>query len=325
MSLVITAIALALVTCPAIYITIKEANKRRKTYIKIGLKPLLGLLWLLIILLGMFTTVEKNSVGIVFDEVNGGLQDKTLGEGVHVITPFQKVTIIQTSNKTQSIVVAGQTSDSIYADFMITIVYRIDTQNAGRFFRRTNAGDVDSVQLNSAAKEILQSVSIKYNIYGVLGEDFEVLRQEFTTKLTSSMLERYHVTIVSTSFDDVDAGSRIEEIIRSKGEALQQIEIEELNKSKAEIQKQILMIEATAQAEVVRIAAQAEADKIEFEKKALANMISEYIKSFPTLTEKEVAGIVLQTVFFEKWNGVLPEVVTGDALEALLGSLLTKE
>lgn len=324
MSLVITAVVLTLVTCPAIYLIIKEANKKRKAYIKIGLKPLLGLLWLLIILLGMFTTVEKNSVGIVFDEVNGGLQDKTLSEGVHVITPFQKVTIIQTSNKTQSIVVAGQTSDSIYADFMITIVYRIDTENAGRFFKRTNSGDIDSIQLNSVAKEILQSVSINYNIYGVLGEEFEDLRQEFTKKLTSIMLERYHVTVVSTSFDDVDAGQRIEEIIRSKGEALQQIEIEKLNKQKAEYQKEVLMIEAEAHAEVVRIAAQAQADKIEFEKKALANMISEYITSFPTLTEKEVATIVLQTVFYEKWNGILPEVVTGDSLEALLGSLITK-
>lgn len=320
MTLIITAIALSLVSVVVIYIAIKEINK--KHYVKMGLKPLFGLLWLLIILGGTFASISKNSVGIVFDELNGGIQDDTLGEGLHVKTPFQKVTVIGTSNKTQLIQVAGQTEDSIYADFMITIVYRIDKENAGRFFRRTNQGDIDSVQLNSVVRETLQSVSIEYDIYGILGKDLDALRVQFETKLRTSMSERYHITLVSSSFDDVDAGSRIEEIVRSKGEALQQIEIERLNKDKAEVQKEILMIEAEAQAEVVRIAAEAQADKIEFEKRALATMISEYIESFPTLTEKEVAGIILQTVFYETWDGVLPEVVTGDALEALLGSLI---
>lgn len=324
MGLIIAAIVLALITCPTIYITIKQVNLRSRKEIRMGLKPLLGLLWLVVILFGMFTTVDKNSVGIVFDELHGGIQDKTFGEGLHFKTPFQKVMVIQTSNKTQNIVVAGQTSDSIYADFMITIVYRIDTNNAGKFFRRTNSGDIDSVQLNSVAREILQAVSIQYDIYRILGEDLEVMRQEFAENLTEIMMNRYHITVVSASFDDVDAGDRIEEIIRTKGEALQQIEIERLNKEKAEIQKEILMIEAGAQAEVVRIKAQAEADKIEFEKMAIANMITEYIQAFPTLTEKEVASIILQTIFYETWDGKLPDVVTGDSLEALLGGLLTK-
>lgn len=320
MGLIIAAVVLSVVSVVGIYISIKEINK--KHFVKMGLKPLFGLLWLLIILGGTFSSISKNSVGIVYDQLNGGIQDNTLGEGLHVKTPFQQVTVIGTSNKTQLIQVAGQTKDSIYADFMITIVYRIEKENAGKFFRRTNQGDIDSIQLNSIVRETLQSVSIKYDIYGILGSELDNLRVEFENKLRESMLERYHITVVSSSFDDVDAGSRIEEIVRSKGEALQQIEIEELNKEKAEVQKAILMIEAEAQAEVVRIAAEAQADKIEYEKRALALMITEYIAAFPTLTEKEVATIILQTVFYETWDGVLPGVVTGDALEALLGSLI---
>ncbi len=322
MILIIVAIALACVTSIGIYIGLSQTSKRNR--VKVGLKPLYGLLWLIIIAFGMFTSIEKNSVGIVFDQLDGGIQDETFGEGIHIKTPFQTVTKIQTSNKTQVIELAAQTKDSIYADISLTIVYRIEKENAGRFFRKTNAGDIDGAQLNSLVREILQSVSIKYDIYGILGEEFEIMRVEFADKLKTSMLDRYHVTLVSTSIDDVDAGSRIEEIIRTKGEALQQLEIEEINREKAEIQKEILMIEAQAQAEVVRIAAEAQADKIEFEKRALATMITEYIDAFPTLTEIEVAQIVLQTVFYETWNGELPQVVTGDSLEAIIGGLLTK-
>lgn len=322
MTLILIAIGLSLVTCFGTYYYLKDTYRRQRIGNKIGKKPLLGLLWLVIILGGMFTMVDKNSVGIVYDELGGGIQDDTLGEGLHLKSPFQQVTMIQTSNKTQNIMVAGQTKDSIYADFSITIIYHIETANAGRFFRRTNADDISETQLFSVVREHLQATSINYDIYGILGEDLETLRQQFFIALADSMLTRYHVTVVSASFDDVDAGSRIEEIIRTKGEALQQIEIEMLNRDRAEIQKEIIMIEAEAQAEVVRIAAQAQADKIEYEKRALATMITEYIAAFPTLTEKEVASIILQTVFYETWDGVLPEVVTGDALEALLGSLI---
>jgi regulator of protease activity HflC (stomatin/prohibitin superfamily) len=324
MVLIIIAIVLAAITCPTIYYALKEANKKSRYQIRIGLKPLFGLLWLLIIVFGMFTTISKNSVGIVYDELHNGIQDGTLGEGLHIKSPFQKIYTVETTNKIQSITVAGQTSDSIYADFMITIVYRIEKDNAGKFFRKTNAGDIDAGHLNSIARETLQAVSTQYDIYSILGKDLDKVRQEFTEKLTEKMLDRYYITIISTSFDDVDAGERIEETIRTKGEAQQQIEIEKLNQEKAETQAEILRIEAQAKADAVRIAAQAEADKIEFEKQAIANMITEYIQAFPTLTEKEVATIILQTIFYETWDGKLPDVVTGDALEALLGSLVSR-
>lgn len=325
MILVVLAIVLSAVTCFGIFvyyskIAVKFQYNKTK---KVGIKPFLGLLWLLLILLGIFTAIEKNTVGIVYDEINGGIQEETLGEGLHIKSPFQKIYKIGTSNKIQTIQMVGQTKDSIYADMTITIVYRIEADNAGKFFKVTNANDIDSKHLNSIVQETLQSVSIKYDIYGILGTDFENLRVDFTMKLEEKLKERYFITLVSTSIDDVDAGERIEEIIRTKGEALQQKEIEMINKEKAEIQKEILMIEAEAKAEVVRIAAEAQADKIEFEKRALANMIMEYIEAFPTLTEKEVAQIVLQTVFYETWDGKLPEVVTGDSLEAIIGGLLT--
>lgn len=321
MLIIILAVVLSLVTFIAIKVGIKEYSKKKRIYVKEGLKPYLAFLWLLIIPVKMITFIDKNTVGVIFDEISG-ISERTLPEGTHFVSPFQTIIPIETSYKDQTITVSGQTSDSIYADFTVTIVYRIDDKNASQFYKTTNSTDITSSQFNSITKEVLQSISTQYEIYSILGDGLETFRVEFTNDLQEEMAKRYYVEIISTSIDDVDAGEKIEEIIRAKGEALQQIEIEKLNKEKAEIQKQILITEAEADAEVIKIAAQAQADKIEYEKRALANMISEYVELFPDMTQQEVATLVLQTVFYDKWDGKLPEVMTDEALEALIGSLI---
>lgn len=296
-------------------------------------KCLLAVFGLVVIAFGCFASVPANSVGIVYDELNGGIQKTTLGEGIKIKSPFQKVTVISTTNKSQTIEVSGQTKDAIYADFMITITYRISKEDASTFYKATNSDDISAVLLNSIAKEKLQSVSTKYEIYDILGENLETVRIAFLTEIESSMKERYGITVVSTSFDDIDAGERIEEIVRQKGEALQQIEIEKLAQEKALIEKERLMIEAEAQAEVVRIQAEAEAGRVEIsaeaeanrimqEKEAILNIIQKFTTELTTLTEQEVASIVLQTIFIEKWDGVLPEVLTSESLSALIGALI---
>ena len=77
------------------------------------------------------------------------------------------------------------------------------------------------------------------------------------------------------------------------------------NKNEANIAK------AEAEAEVKKIAADAEAYKVETEKTAVTDMIDKlYEKYNSNLTYDECAQIVLQTIFYEKWNGQLPSVMS---------------
>jgi len=269
-------------------------------------------LFFIILSFGMFVKIEANEVGIIYHDQKGVLEEVKL-EGFQTKSIFEHITPISTTNKTAALTVAGQTKDSAYADFMITIVYRIDAPNAGKFFKKTSSTDINPDQLNSLAKEALQSATIKYDIYGILGDQFENVRQDFVSKITELAMERYSITIVSASFDDVDAGERIEESIRRKAEALQQVEIAEVEKRKAEIEALTAKIKAEADAEVLLINAQAEADQVELAKTAIANMISYYLEAFPTLTEKEVANIIMTTIYYEVWDGKLPNVIGGDA------------
>jgi hypothetical protein len=41
-----------------------------------------------------------------------------------------------------------------------------------------------------------------------------------------------------------------------------------------------------------------------------------------SLTEKEVAQVIMQTIYYDTWNGELPQVLTDDALSALMGKIV---
>lgn len=293
----------------------------------------LGALFMLLLLFGKFTTVEANQVGIIYDDRYGVLEEVKY-EGFQTKSIFEHITKIDTTNKTTQVTVSGQTSDSAYADFKITLIYKIESVNAGKFYKATSSKDIATEQLSSMVKEALQSSTIKYDIYSILGDKLEEVRLDFTTNLSQIMLERYSLTLVSASFDDVDGGERIENIIKSKAEALQQIEIAEAEKQKANVEKetelikaetqaQTQKIKAEAEAEVKRIEADAEAYKVETEKTAVTDMIdSLYEKYQNSLSYEQCAEIVLQTIFYERWDGKLPEVLTSDSLSSLIGSLI---
>ncbi len=292
-----------------------------------------GAIGMLLLLFGSFTTIKANQVGIIYDDRYGVLEEVKY-EGFQNKSIFEHITKISTTNKTSQITVSGQTSDSAYADFIITVVYKIEAVNAGKFYKVTSNKDINKDQLTSMVKEALQSSTIKYDIYSILGDKLESVRLDFTENLSEIMSTRYSITVVSTSFDDIDAGERIENIIKNKAEALQQIEIAEAEKQKAQVEKetelikaetqaQAQKIQAEAEAEVKKIAADAEAYKVATEKTAVTDMIdSVYAKYNESLSYEQCAEIVLQTIFYEKWNGELPEVLTSDSLSSLIGSLI---
>ena len=333
MSLLITSIvfsiALMIVIAIAVTAFLKQGKINKKGYLFVPL----GLLGMLLLLSGSFVKINANEVGIIYDDFQG-LKENTYGEGFQTKSIFEHITTISTANKTAQLSTAAQTEDSSYATFQITIIYKIESQNAGKFYKSTSSKDISEAQLSSIVKEALQSSTIQFDIYSILGEKLEEVREVFTSNLSKLMMNRYSITVISTSFDDIDAGERIEEIIKNKAEALQQIEIAEAEKQKAsveaetakikaETEAQVAKIKAENEAEIKKIEADAEAYKVETEKKAVTDMIDAlYDKYQSTLTYEACAEIVLQTIFYEKWDGKLPEVLTSDSLSSLIGSLI---
>lgn len=300
---------------------------------KIFFSLLLAPLAFIIMGFGAFTTVGANEVGIIFDELNGGVLQETYGQGLHTKSPFRHVTTISTTNRTAYIEVFSQTEDSIYAMFEITVIYNIEKQNAGLFYRTTGAIDISENQLNSIVKKNLQSVTTQYNIFDIMGVSLEEVRSSFRDVLANDLMQIYHITLVSVSIDDVDAGDEIEQIIQDKAKAIQQIEIaqqekakqdviNETNRIKAETDAQIALIKAQSDYEVAEKAAQAQAVLNAAAVTAIQNMYEMQFETpairveFETngtggyLTIQEVAEIVIKQLYYDIWDGKLPTVIT---------------
>ncbi len=318
----------------------------------------LSLMLLFTMFFGTFTILPANTVGVEFNPFAGGIQEETLKTGWNSKSIFSNVIEISTANKSVEITTTGQTKDSIYATFELTIVYKIDTPDAGKFYAVTSATDISASQLNSIVKESLQSATTKADIYSVMGSELESVRVHFEETLSERLYERYFITLISASFNDIDAGSEIESVIKQKAEALQKIEIanaeaeaakikaeseaaikmvelknqlamaeESANNEKllAEIQKEIELVEA----EIVKVKADAEAYKVEQEKIALANSITALYQlhnSFDedgnlvteTVTYQECYDMIISSMFYDKWNGELPQYVSDGSLDLML-------
>ncbi|MDE7161366.1 MAG: hypothetical protein K2N65_01260, partial [Anaeroplasmataceae bacterium] len=275
-----------------------------------------------------FTKVEANQVGIVYDETKGGVQDETYGEGVHSKSIFEHITQISTANRSASVTTTGQTNDGQYATFNLSIIYKIDKENAGKFYRVTNNTDIPAEALNTLVKACLQSSTIKYDIFELLSTGLETARIDFKEDLTKTLLDTYYVTLVNVSFDEIDGGTEVETILSQKAEAEQKIKVAELEASAnlitAENQAQIEKTLAEATAYSIRIEGEANGEAANAYINKVQSLIDNlYTNTANTMTYKECTDIVLSIIFYDTWDGKLPEVLTNDSLSSLIGGLIT--
>lgn len=333
------------------YVKYKDViSKIKKTMITAGIVALALLINSAAFLVpSHIVSVGANEVGIVVNDFNG-VQDWTVGEGVHYKSMFDHVSTISTSNRSSRIETYSQTSDGQTAQFEISIIYNIDKTNAGKFFRKTNGSNISADQLDTVVKQNLQTSTSVYNIFDLLSEGLENARVAFENNLKSSLSSEYYITLTKASFDDIDAGDEVEAILKKKAEADQEIEI-------ARKEAEAAQIKASSDASVQKTLAEAEAYATTIKGKANGDAASAYIKSVQSMvnrlycslnsvsnyvvdendyvvsfdaieSDKEVmtyskcADLILNIIFYNTWDGKLPSVLTSDSLSALIGALI---
>ena len=145
MGLIITSIILSIITIFIILGVCYENEANMKWC-------LLGLLWLVIILFGCFTTVGANTVGILYNPFRGGIQDETLGEGFKTKSPLEKVYKISTEVQEFNFEnISVQTNDSQYVNTILQAQIRINKENAFNYFKKygnKSLNDISSIISN---------------------------------------------------------------------------------------------------------------------------------------------------------------------------------
>jgi regulator of protease activity HflC (stomatin/prohibitin superfamily) len=308
-------------------------------------KQLLSVFGFLVILLGTFVTVNANEVGIVYDPLSGGLQEESFDEGLHFKAPWVNVTRISTKLRESTFEVFAQTGQIFdvngnptgggqFVTYDVTLQYRITVLDAYTFYKNFGSDVVPESILQARIRESLQDKSTDYDVFSILKGSLNDVRLDAEIALTDS-LDELGISVDSFIINDVDAGVNIEQVVENEATAAKEKEIaikeqeaalirEETEKLKAEIQAEQLIIEATAKAEAEALlkAVTVNAINVMYEGQFVdkdERSLFETDGSGGFLTIQEVANIVLEQLYYDTWNGVLPEVIAGmDGLSIIL-------
>lgn len=244
-----------------------------------------------VIALACVTTVPTGHTGVV--TTFGSVEDYTFDAGVHMKLPWQKVVMMDNRIQKQTVNLSCFSSDIQEVSMVFTVNYQINKANAQVIYSTIGISYYDTV-ITPCITEATKVVTAKYSAEALVGERTDLAAQ-IEEELTAS-LKKYNIEIVSTSIEDMDFTDAFTNAVEEK-------QVAEQNRLRAQTEAETAKIEAEAAAEVERIKAQAEADAelIRAEAEAEANrLISE------SLTEE-----VLDNKFIDNWDGQLPLVNGG--------------
>lgn len=251
---------------------------------KLNKKQFLSPLGLLIILFGCFTIVGANTVGIVYDPFNGGIQSTTLTEGYKAKSPLIKVykistKVIELNFENLNV----QSQDSQWLNTQLQVQARIDKTKAYDYFKKYGDKDLEDIStiVSNTIKKDLESVTIKYNITDILGSKRDEIVND-TLTLVQEELIKDGILVERIVLIDTDAGQAIETAIANEAVAKKEVDTAEYKKQKAELEGEAKVIEAQKEKE--------------------AN----------ELINKTLTNEILMEQFIEKWNGQLPTTFAGE-------------
>ena len=244
-------------------------------------KGFLALPLLLICVIGCVKSVPTGHTGVV--TTFGRVEDYTLEAGVHFINPFSKVIKIDNRTQKQSVEMNAFSSDIQEVKVVYTVNYSIDKANAQNLYKNIGLNYYDVV-IAPKVIECVKSVMAQYT-----AENLVSSRSEVAIKIEDQLaksLTIYDIRVITTSIEDLDFTDAFTDAVEAK-------QVAEQNKLKAQTEAETKIIQAEAEAKVKITQAEAEAKSNELLNKTLTNAM-------------------LQKLFYEKWDGKLPIVTSGN-------------
>lgn len=230
--------------------------------------------------------ISVGNVGVVYSAK--GVESETLAPGWHWVSPIKKVKQFPVSQ--QQIVFSDDPADynkDEHADWSIdapadggmvkinlTVNYNFIPDKVLGLYTRFNGMDGEQLVANYIQNSIIayvKEVTPQFSVMDIYSDKKAEVNQAITEYLNEKLSEEYGINVTSALIIDVELDTGLQEKIKAKEQAKQDVEIAELEKqtalAKAEIDKaeaqaaaEVAVINANADAEVVKIQAEAEAE-----------------------------------------------------------------
>lgn len=282
-----------------------------------GIATAVIIAFVVIVLFVCTVRIPAGYVGVVYN-MNGGISDKTLTQGFHVISPTQNVTTYSIGIE-QSYLTASKDGDSDNDESFevpsndgkgltvdMTFTYRYDADRVADTFTRFKGQSGKDVK-NSFIKPNIMSwtkeVTAKYSVIDLLGDKRATLNSELTDYLKQKF-EPYGIVIESVSLINIDPDEETRSAVQKKVNAQQDLELAKIEQQTANVnaekEKEVAITKANQEKETAQI--NAESKLIEAQAQADANR----------LISQSLTPELIRQQMYEKWDGKLPTVQAGN-------------
>jgi regulator of protease activity HflC (stomatin/prohibitin superfamily) len=237
----------------------------------------------LVVLAGAFGTVGAGQRGVLlrFGAVTGVEKE----EGLYFKIPFvEQVVLMSTQIQKYTAPVGSSSKDLQVVTTEVTLNYQLDAGSVGETYRNMRQ-DYESRVIQPYIQEAVKSTTANFD-----AEQLITRRPQVKDELQNLMTQRLAplgIVVVQLSITDFQFSSTFQDSIEAKVKAVQQA---------LEAENALRRVEFEAQQAITR--AQAEAKGLELQKAQITAQLLE-------LRRIEVQGRAV-----EKWNGVMPTVVT---------------
>jgi prohibitin 2 len=237
----------------------------------------------LILLAGTMGIVGAGQRGVLlrFGAVTGTIKE----EGLYFKVPFaERVALMSTQIQKYTAPVGSSSKDLQVVTTEVTLNYQLNASSVGETYRNMRQ-DYESRVIQPYIQEAVKSTTANYD-----AEQLITKRPQVKDELQNLMTERLAplgIGVVQLSITDFQFSSTFQDSIEAKVKAVQQA---------LEAENALRRIEFEAQQAIVK--ATAEAKGLELQKAQITTQLLE-------LRRIEVQGRAV-----EKWNGVMPTVVT---------------
>lgn len=261
----------------------KTRNKKRKKNATIAIALIIVMVIAFIFIPWSFHTVDQSEVAVV---KSLGKIKTTQNAGTYfdfwVLNSYTKY-----STKVQEVNIddIAYSSDAQQMTLNIKFQYQIMPDKIKDI--TTKYGNLKTLEarITPTVRDRVKTVLSKHTAMGII-EKRESMSGEAAKAVTDALGTGFYVTVTNVAITDIEFSEQFETAVEDKM-------IAEQNQLKAEYENAAKIAKAEAEAKAKILAAEGEAKANE-------------------LLEKSLTDKILQEMYLDKWNGVLPSVVTGD-------------
>lgn len=252
-------------------------------------RPYMGWLWLLVIILLAFTTIYIVSAGERAVLITlGNPSDSIISEGLHFKLPFiQSIKIFDIKTQKDEVDATAASKDLQTVSAKVAVNYHLQEGSAPRIYKEVGTGYIDRI-LSPAIQESIKASTAQYTAEELITKR-ELVRETIKNLLIEKMKQR-GITIEDVLIINFDFSKSFNDAIENKQVQVQNALAAENKLQQINFEAQQRIVQAKGEAEAIKIQAAA----------IQAQGGKEYVQ--------------LQAI--AKWNGVMPQV-TGGAMPFL--------